>query len=296
MSNIFFLNKANLYGILWMISASFSLSIMAISLSNFSDVIHGMQIFFLSSVFSLICILIVGIFKRAKPVSLKDFSSEHKKYFLIRGIANVLGMVVWFSALQKSPVTEVTSISYLTPLFNMTAAVIILKEKICTHRIIALTLGMIGAYIILKPEFTTFGSGSSLALLTAIIWSVGDIVTKTQIKHHSRYIQCLMVTSLMIIFSSSLALSMWVNISANELTVIIFVGLLQFINFYSIFSAYKYANLVTIVPFDFSRLLFTAALAYLIFGEVIDSESVLGAILILLSSIYLSFKEIFIKK
>jgi drug/metabolite transporter (DMT)-like permease len=295
LNNILF-NRKNLYGIIWMVLASLSLSVMAVTLSNFSDVIHGMQIFFLSSVFSLIYTLLIGFAINFKPVSKNSFSSNHKKYYLIRGVVNVLGMVVWFAALQKSPVTEITSISYLTPLFNVIAAVFILKERFCSYRLMALVLGMLGAYVILKPEFTILGSGTSLALLTAIIWSTGDIITKTQIKYHSSYTQCLIVTSIMMLLSLPFAALLWANITISEVMIIMFVGLLQFINFYSIFSAYKHADLVTIVPFDFSRLLFTAILAYILFGEVIDFGSVVGAILILISSLYLSYKEIFVEE
>ena len=55
--------------------------------------------------------------------------------------------------------------------------------------------------------------------------------------------------------------------------------------------AYRHADMVTLLPLDFLRLLFTAILAWLIFGEVMDAYTLAGALIILVSAFYIVRRE-----
>ncbi|MBL6665237.1 MAG: hypothetical protein ISQ34_05275, partial [Rickettsiales bacterium] len=50
---------------------------------------------------------------------------------------------------------------------------------------------------------------------------------------------------------------------------------------FSISNAYKLVDLSYVQPFDFMRLLFTAVLAYFVFGEIIDFWVITGSMIIL---------------
>lgn len=62
-------------------------------------------------------------------------------------------------------------------------------------------------------------------------------------------------------------------------------------NFFAIFQAYRFADLTLLLPFDFSRLVFTLLLAYILFSEVMDIWSGMGAVVILSSAVYLAYRE-----
>ena len=75
-------------------------------------------------------------------------------------------------------------------------------------------------------------------------------------------------------------------------SILISLGLIFLINITAVFKAYKYADLSTLMPFDFSGMIFTAIIAYICFGEIIMINTLIGSIIIVTSSLYIVKREL----
>jgi drug/metabolite transporter (DMT)-like permease len=62
-------------------------------------------------------------------------------------------------------------------------------------------------------------------------------------------------------------------------------------NFGSATKAYSYADLSVLMPFVFSRLIFSSIFAFFLFSEMLDAWTALGSFIIVFGSVYVAYKE-----
>ena len=120
------------------------------------------------------------------PLIVKMFILERKRsnrrVYWSRGLAHGFGVILWFFAMARIPVSEVTAIGYITPIFVSIAAFIFLKETFSTSIIGALAICMIGMIIIIRPTTSGIATGQ-LSMIVATLFFAGS------------YIFCLLYTS-----------------------------------------------------------------------------------------------------
>ena len=84
----------------------------------------------------------------------------------------------------------------------------------------------------------------------------------------------------------------WKNpIELLDIFLLILIGIIFLFNSLAVFLAIKHAELTTITPFDFSGMIYTAILSYLIFDEIIKTSTLIGSIIVFVSSLYLIYHE-----
>jgi len=214
------------------------------------------------------------------------------KFYLLRTVSGAASMLVWFYALKLAPVTEVTAISFTTPLFTSLFAVLILKEKMGIGRGIVLIIGFIGAIIMLNPGMVPdMQTGALLALLTALLWSICDVTIKHQLRSDGYNTQIFYMSLLMSLITLPLALLQWQMPTVEQGALIIVLGLLFWLNFHCLFRAYDYADLTVVMPFDFSRVIYSSILATWLFGEHLDKWMISGSLIIVASTVMLACYE-----
>ncbi|MFV9875273.1 MAG: DMT family transporter [Rickettsiales endosymbiont of Dermacentor nuttalli] len=270
-----------LKGIKWMLIASFTLSIISLLMSKAEITIGLIQSYF------IMCITITIIAASLIYIKNKSFSTNFATSYIIRAFSTASSMLLWFYVLRLLPVNELTAISYMTPLLNVIAGVVIFKEYINIKRIIAVFIGFIGMLIIIKPVFLGEFYSYSMAILTILIWVIGDILIKSQTSQDTTLIQIFYVYLAISFMLMPMAIFQWQVPTSMDMIYCVLIGLLQFINFYAIFKAYKYSPLSVVVPFDFSRMLFTLSITYILFNEGISGSAFTGAMLIVGATIYL---------
>src|SRR5690606_32842728 len=91
----------------------------------------------------------------------------------------------------------------------------------------------------------------------------------------------------LLVFLAALPQSLldWNPIAARELALLIAMGFCGTISMWLMVEAYRYAEASFLAPFSYLRLLFTAAVGALLFGEVVALETFLGAGLIIASAL-----------
>lgn len=268
-------------GIIFKILNLFTYSLLSIIVKISLAHTHTFQILFFLN--------IAGLTITSTILALKEKTilptSKVNKFYISRSIVYTLGIVSWASALTLIPITEATAISYLTPLIAAFFGVIILKEEINRSIILSLILGLIGMLIILKPfNNNILLTGISFAIASALMWSVHDVIVKFQTKSDGWLQQTHIVFFLVSIISAPMAIYVWKPIDIKYVILCLLVGALSVINKFFLVTALSKTQLVTLAPISFLRLIFTAVLAYLFFGEIVDSYSLFGAVVIVYST------------
>lgn len=251
--------------------------LLKISLSH----VHTFQILFLLNISGLLITSTIFSLKRTNILKIRYID----RFYISRSLMYTFGIITWVYSLSLLPITEATSISYITPLLASLLGIFLFKETINKPILFATILGIVGVVIILKPFTGNIATqGITFALLSAILWAVHDVLVKIQSRKESWLRQAHIVFLLVSLFSLPLALSVWKPIIPKYLFICLGLGLLSIINKFFLIKALSKVPLVLLSPISFLRLAFTAILAYLLFGEVLDIYSIVGVVTIIYST------------
>ncbi len=229
------------------------------------------------------------------PVVFQIFRGRAKivssKVLMVRGITHGLGVCLWFFAMARIPIAEVTALSYLTPILMTIGAALFFNEKLYARRILAIVVGLLGVLIILRPGFTTISIGQVALLLTAPLFAASLLLTK---KLTATEQLTTIVASLSIICTVTLlplALLNWVPPNLTELFLLSLTGFFATIGHFMLTRALGLAPVSVLQPVSFLQLLWATLCGVWLFNDSIDSFVIIGGLILVVSVSYIAHRE-----
>ncbi len=277
--------NSSIIGIFWMIVTSFFFVGVFITVKYIGNDVPASQSAFLRYLFGTLILF---------PIIIKSFKNTNKsltKIFLIRGFFHSIGVTLWFYSMTVITIAEVTAIGFLTPIFICLGASFLFKEKIRGFRLFAVFISFLGALIILRPGFKLFESGHGCMLFAAFVFSFSYLIVK-HVSEHKNSMEIVGFLSLFTtLFLVPMAIYDWQSISNENLFILILTAILATIGHITMTLAIKSAPMVVIQPFTFLQLVWSVIFGYILFNEDVDIFVIIGGIVILLSTSYLTFHE-----
>jgi drug/metabolite transporter (DMT)-like permease len=217
--------------------------------------------------------------------------SRQLSLYGLRVAVSLFSMQAWFYALALIPIGEVTAISFLAPVFGTLGAIFLLGERVRLRRWTAIAVGFLGAMIILRPGVAPLGLGQACAIFNAM--SVGLVVVMVkQLTTVDDPDKIVFLTNLMLTPLSLVpALFVWTWPAPEALMPVLGLGLTAVLGHIALVRGYAATDASLAMTFEFSRLPFTVAVAYLAFGETIDAWTWVGAAVIFGSAVYITRRE-----
>ncbi len=87
--------------------------------------------------------------------------------------------MLWFYAMQRIPIAEVTAIGYTSPIFVTIGAALFLGEPLAFRRIAAVLVAFAGAVIILRPGLQEISAGQLAQLGAAPLFAASYLMAKS---------------------------------------------------------------------------------------------------------------------
>ena len=177
------------------------------------------------------------------------------------------------------------------PILAAILAVPILGEKLGLKRSAAILLGFLGVIIIVKPGSNLFQLASLLPFISAIFMASVYLSTRSLMNTESSvaiifyYSVTLFITSLFF-FPKDFILP-----NFPQLMLLISLGIMGSFGHYFMSQAAKFADVVVISPFEYSSFIFVGVMGYYFYDEVPGISIILGGLLIILSGIYIAYRE-----
>jgi drug/metabolite transporter (DMT)-like permease len=283
----FFLNLGPIgLGILYMVASMLCFSLMTAMVRMATFELHPAYIVLLRNASSL-AIMLVWVLWREREV----LKSPNKRAHFHRALLGILSMEIWFYSLAKVPLPEATALSFVTPLFVTIFAIFFLKEKVGPHRITALILGFVGVLVITRPGMAAISPFAFLVLISSALIAVSSILVKQLTRTESPvtivYYMALFMTPL----SLPLGLPHMESLNLKLAGIIAVIAITSTLAHFLLARAYTLAPVSTLMPFDFSRLIFASIFAYYLFGETLDRWTFAGAAIIVASTFYIAHRE-----
>jgi len=216
----------------------------------------------------------------------------------LRYLAEVAGMVGMVMALAKIPISVVGAVTQATPLLATVGAVLFLKERVGWRRWCSIMFGFVGVLLIVQPGAIGFDYQVLWAILAVVSLSVRDLTT--------RLVPSDMASASLATYTMAAALPItvaWVYFNGETLLpaqinwfVIIPMVVLGALGYMLLIASLRIAEVSIVMPFRYTRIIFLLGVGVLLFEEKPDALMLIGATLIIVSGIYMMWREQLVKQ
>ena len=199
--------------------------------------------------------------------------------------------MLWFFAMARIPLAEVTAIGFSTPVFTALGAILIFHERIKARRMMAILAGFVGTLIILRPGFQAIEAGSLAQLVAALGFAGSFLFAKHMTQSESSSVILVMLTIFCTLTLLPGAIYYWREPTLTEISWLALVAVFATAGHYAITRAIAYAPLTVTQPLSFLQLVWAIIFGYWLFDEVPDTWVISGALIIVTAISYLTHRE-----
>ena len=281
--------KNNSRAALWLLASAALFTLMSVSVKYLGEEMHPFQISFFRLLVSLIVIwpflMRMGGFRAGISTSVPGLQ-------LLRGIVGSTAMVLGFYAIVHLPLADAQAFSFSRNLFIVPLAFVLLSEAAGLRRTLATLVGFAGVVIMLRPGGDmVLGLPVGAALGHAVLVAVATILVNIA-SRYDRPVTLMFYTGVVGLMITAIpAIWVWKPVDINDLILLFVMGTLGAMAHNCFIRAYAQGEASVIAPVDYTRLIMAAIAGYLLFSNVPDAYTVVGAAIIISSSFYLIRRE-----
>jgi drug/metabolite transporter (DMT)-like permease len=280
----------NLRGALWILTGVVFFSVMAVFIKYLGSSLNSPVIAFWRSLFGFLAILPFAL-----RLGLGGIGTQRPVLHLFRGLFGTSAMFCGIYAVTHLALADAIALSFTRPLFLIVLAVLFLGEVVRVRRWAATAVGFIGVLIMIRPaggvDYATW-----IALLGALLVAT-TFVTVKKLSNTER-------PSVLLFYFGVISISVtfipawiyWQTPDTEQLLMLMGAGAFGVTGQTCVVRGLKVGEATAVAPFDYARIIFAAAIGYWMFGEVPDIWSGVGAMVIILASVYIARREALRKK
>ena len=264
-------------GVLWMILATgfqATASGFVRKLSNDFGVFE--LVFFFSSISA---ILLIPMAMRLPKGSLQGVKKRFGLY-IIRGLLSFFGMLASFYAYSVMDIANVQALLFTVPLFTILLAGILLGEFVGLRGWLSCAIGFIGALLIVRPGVIPVTPGALAALISAFAFAAANIAIR-KLGTTENPILITMVSNMIVVpLSVAPAAMNWVTPTWDQVPWILMMGILFMGAMVCLTFSIREADARIVQTINFLRMPWSVIVGYMMFSELPDTWTWLGAIII----------------
>ena len=209
-----------------------------------------------------------------------------------RGAVHTLGLILWFTALPRIPLADMTAIGFTGPIFIMIGAAWFLGEPMRRDRWVAALIGFAGVLVVVLPKMTGAGGWYNLVMLASSpVFAASFLITKALTRYEKPGVIVLWQALTVTVLSLPMALPHWQQPSAAQGAGFAITGVLGSLGHYCLTRAFHTADISATQSLRFLDLVWASLLGWLVFADVPSSSTWAGALVILLSTVWIARRE-----
>ena len=281
----------NQLGFLYMFLSVCAFSVMDL-IVKWSDNYPLGQVIFFRGFFGLVLYYFVIPKER-----LKDFYfTKRPMLHLSRCFFGLMALLSIFTALRNLPLATVVSISFAAPIFTTIFSIFFLSEKVGYFRWLAVFVGFVGIIIISEPGLSSL----NVYYIFPVIFVLGMSYVAISIRQLSSTEPVWLIS---LYFSAAITLAGlftipygWLMPNFKDLILLSSIGIFGGVANLWLSQSYKFSEVSLVTPLKYLALVFAIIFGYFIWDEIPTIKTLVGATLVITSSVIIFRREILLKK
>lgn len=265
----------NMRAVAWMVAAAVSFTVLVVAVRELSDSLPTAEILFFRSIFSVA--LLLPWLVRAGPGAVM---TKRPIIHALRCLSTFTAMMLWFTAVGRTPLADAVAIQSTYPLFTILLATLLLGERPTAVRLAATALGFAGILIIVRPGVIEVGPATLMLLGASVCYALSNTAIKflssTEPANRMVFIQ----NASLALLSAAPALYQWTDPPWAEIPWIAALVLSGLSAHLCLTRALAAGEASVVMPFDYLRLPFAAILGFMLYLEVPDGPTMVGGLII----------------
>ena len=213
-----------------------------------------------------------------------------------RCFAGLIALISIFIALRTLPLATVVSISFGAPIFTTIFSIFLLNEKVGFYRWLAVFVGFIGIIIISEPGFSSLNFYYIYPIIFCFGLSYVAITIRQLSSTEPVWLISFFFSFAIMILSFFTFYQNWILPSLLDLCLLSMIGILGGLANLWLSQSYKFSEVSLVTPLKYLALVFAIIFGYFIWNEIPTTKTLIGSLLVILSSIIIFRREIFLKK
>lgn len=276
----------NLRGAAWILASGVAATCMMLAVRGASGAVHPFQIAF--------CRFLVG-FLLVLPIILsagrEAMVTARLPLHVLRGTVGIVSIVMSFYAMALLPLVTAAVLFFTSPLFVTLLAIPMLREPMDVRRVGATLCGFLGTAVVLGFDPEGFRPAMLLALGAAMLLAVSLILgKKLAVTERPRTILFYFM-AVTVAGSAAPAAYVWEAPNGQEILLLGLVGVFATARAYCDIRGFAVADATFVAPFSYLRIILVGIAGYILFAEVPTGSALLGAGIIVVSTLYIAERE-----
>lgn len=211
---------------------------------------------------------------------------------LSRSLVLLASTTFFFSGVKFIPLAEAASISFMAPFVVALLALPVLGERVSPGRLAAIGVGFLGVLIVIRPGSDVFRWASLLIVGSAVCYATYQILTR-RVAGHDRPETSVVYSALVgtAVMSAIVPFSWVMPVSVSDALLLASLGVFGGLGHYCVAQAMTYARASVVSPFQYWQMVGSVLVGYLLFGEMPDFYTWLGAAVIIGSGLFIGWRE-----
>lgn len=278
--------SANLRGALWMLASAACFGVHGPIVRELSYQLDPMVISFGRSV-----VLLAVLAPFLMRDGWRSLATSQPLLMGFRGLASAGGLMLLIYAQAHMPLARVTALTFTAPLFAIVGAALVLRERVGASRWIATLVGFAGTVIILRPGVDGIEPIALAPLGAALFVAMSNLTAKSLSASHGATTLVAWVAICSVVLTAVPALFVWSWPDLAGFGWLAALGCVTAGAHQCLVRSFAVADASAVMPYDYTRLLFTAAIGWYAFGEVPATTLWIGAAIIVGATIFNARQE-----
>lgn len=216
---------------------------------------------------------------------------HNPRWVALRTAMTLVTGISAFYAFSHLPLAQTYAILFASPLLITILAIPVLGETVRFRRWAAVVVGLIGVLVVLRPGQAPLGLGHLAALAAAMCGALASVIVRKIGKEERPVVLMLYPMTANFLFTGTMLPFVYQPMSIAELGMMAVIALFGLTGSYLMILAYRAGEAVVVAPMQYSQMIWAIAYGWFLFGESVDTQTQIGAGIIIASGIYIVLRE-----
>lgn len=217
--------------------------------------------------------------------------TAHPRLQVARGCVAACSATLFIFAVTYVPLADAVAVSFVAPFMVTLMGALILREPVGLRRWIAVLLGFVGTLIVIRPGLGAIHPAAMLVVVAAFFFAVRQIISRA-LSDTDKTATTVIYTA----FVGSAILTVplpfvWKTPMGQEILILTFIAIVAGVAEVCVIKALEMAMAVVVAPMQYTLMVWGTMYGFLVFGQLPDFWTWIGAIIIIATGLYTLRRE-----